>query len=153
MIRRGLALSLRKQIAFGIFLRVTHGFESLQATLLSSSGYSVEDVISNVLSFYGGVNGYGRDYLERRCGPIGRRESLTMYDAGCYEGCTWAKYMEPRYFPTCACVGMPRFPPELKTIIPEYPGMYYAALADRYEPSDFEGKRVTIGYSGTVSFL
>lgn len=60
MVRRGLQERILQGIALSIFLGTSHRFESLQDfwpyVYLTDSGYSAEDLVSNLFGFYQAVN-------------------------------------------------------------------------------------------------
>lgn len=59
-IKTGISESDKKSVALAIFMNVSHSFESLQSSwpirLLTNSGYSAEDLVSNLIGFYRAVN-------------------------------------------------------------------------------------------------
>ncbi|MBN6077072.1 hypothetical protein HYE59_05875 [Aggregatibacter actinomycetemcomitans] len=63
IIRKGLSEAEQKSIALSIFMYVSFGFEAHQGllSLVTDSGYSCEDLISNLLGFYKSVEPKGYD--------------------------------------------------------------------------------------------
>jgi hypothetical protein len=62
-VRRGLSRAEQESVALGIFLDVSHRFEQMQAgglwAIATDSGYSAEDLVSNLVGFYRAVRPVG----------------------------------------------------------------------------------------------
>lgn len=81
-VKKGLSLGEKQSVALAIFLAVSHAFESFQqiwlARAFTNSGYSVEDMISNLLGFYRAMNP-ATPYI-RRCDPVSKDLALQIWD-------------------------------------------------------------------------
>ena len=60
LVRRGLTRPVLQRVALSIFMGTSHQFESMQTfwpyVFLTDSGYSAEDLVSNLFGFYQAVN-------------------------------------------------------------------------------------------------
>ena len=81
LVKKGLSLSAKRSVALAIFMEVSMGFESLQASmsLLTDSGFSQEDLVSNLIGFYMVVHG-ALDW-KNLCKPVSTEASLAVWDA------------------------------------------------------------------------
>lgn len=72
----------KKAVALSIFLDVSTRFESKQANWfyrwVTDSGFSAEDLVSNLVGFYRAVEP-GRRYVEQ-CEPVSRADALRIWD-------------------------------------------------------------------------
>lgn len=72
----------QKSIALAIFLDVSIAFESLQSNwfykMLTDSGFSAEDLVSNLIGFYRAVQP-GVDYVGL-CEPVSKDQALAIWD-------------------------------------------------------------------------
>jgi hypothetical protein len=114
----------QKSIALSIFLDVSVAFESLQSNWffrhVSDSGYSVEDLVSNLVGFYRAVNP-GVDYISI-CKPVPKAHALAIWDEFGAVGSRKNKTTSPVLFPNplveCGLVRTGRLPHMLDTIKP-----------------------------------
>ena len=71
-VKKGLNDSQKKSVALSIFLDVSHAFENLQSNwlfrLVTDSGYSAEDLVSNLIGFYRAV--YPSKQFISLCQPV-----------------------------------------------------------------------------------
>ncbi|MCF6202714.1 MAG: hypothetical protein L3J59_03460 [Methylococcaceae bacterium] len=71
-----------KSIAFSIFMDVSREFESLQNNWFFgrflNSGYSAEDLVSNLIGFYRAVDP-NTDYIQL-CEPVSKETALYIWD-------------------------------------------------------------------------
>ena len=81
-VNSGLSVDQLKSVALSIFFDVSHSFETLQGNWLfkhfTNSGYSAEDLVSNLIGFYRAVEP-GRDYI-RLCDPVSKDIALAIWD-------------------------------------------------------------------------
>ncbi|MDX7999043.1 hypothetical protein FE394_07485 [Xenorhabdus sp. Reich] len=81
IVRKGLSLHDMKRVALTIMMYTTHSFESYQDsfpfTLFSDSGYSGEDLISNLFGFYQAINDI--NYLPQ-AGVLSKEEAFKRWD-------------------------------------------------------------------------
>ncbi|CEE94157.1 conserved hypothetical protein [Xenorhabdus nematophila str. Anatoliense] len=99
-VRRGLSLHDKKRIALTIMMYTSHLFESYQASFpfnrVTDSGYSGEDLISNLLGFYQAVNNI--DY-SLQLGIVSKEDALKIWDYYGAIGKYKNKIFRPLLFP------------------------------------------------------
>lgn len=126
LVRKGLLLHRKESIALRIFLVVSYGFEAMQDSfpfvLVSNSGYSQEDLISNIIGFYSVVRGLSDNtILDQICKAVSKTESLKVWDAYFSKGGIGAvknkDHTKPNYYPCKKCQN-PLFPAIFKSIWP-----------------------------------
>lgn len=132
LIKRNLTMKQRKAVALSILLNVTLGFEGYQGSfpycLFIDSGFSCEDLVSNVISLYRAINP-SRKYLEM-CEPVSKEIALAIWDKYGSPGKYKNKILRPIFFPL-DCKGSPRyglFPAFLTYIKPVKPGKLFCRL-------------------------
>lgn len=78
-IKKGLSISERQAVALSIFMEVSLGFESIQEkySLFTNSGYSEEDLVSNLIGFYVEVLGI---HWAAPCKPVSIKASQSIWD-------------------------------------------------------------------------
>jgi hypothetical protein len=116
--------SIAKSIALAIFLDVSLKFESLQQNCffhhVTNSGYSAEDLVSNLISFYRAVCPQV-DYI-RICKPVSKEVALAIWDKCGAVGDTKNTKPEPILYPNplieCGVSRRGRLPWQLNTIKP-----------------------------------
>jgi hypothetical protein len=139
VISRGLTLEQKKSVALAIFIEVTFLFESLQEAprklgIPFNSGFSAEDLVSNLLGFYvifDRDHGIRQEDLPRTCCQLGKEESLLMWDLGYYDqpwGFVQNKRFVPKLMPNAGkpCAGQPcTFPRAFSRIVPAEKGTLF----------------------------
>ncbi|MDC9597119.1 hypothetical protein [Xenorhabdus anantnagensis] len=99
-VRRGLSLYDKKRVALTIMIYTTHSFESYQDsfpfTLISDSGYSGEDLLSNLFGFYQAINGI--NYLPQ-VGVVSKEKAYKRWDYYGAIGKYKNKSFKPLLFP------------------------------------------------------
>jgi hypothetical protein len=114
-----LGLNDQKSVALGIFMEVTWKFETVQENgiLKSGSGFSEEDLPSNLIAFYVGVNEYTENEINDMCQTMSQENSLQVWDktGGTRQNKSWQPVDHNN---ACACCkGQPlRWPKQLRTI-------------------------------------
>ena len=72
-IRKGLTLTRKKEVALRIFMEVSLGFEAMQGSWpyswVTDSGFSAEDLTSNLIGFYRAVEKYSWEQILQACRP------------------------------------------------------------------------------------
>jgi hypothetical protein len=72
-----------KSVALGVYMAISRDFEWMQLVIpwpsIRDSGFSAEDLISNLIGFYRAVEP-GRNYIAL-CEPVSKREALNVWDA------------------------------------------------------------------------
>lgn len=145
-VRAGLAVSQKERVALAIFQEVSFGFESLQlwgewGSRLSAttSGYSIEDLVSNLIGFYTAVRPHV-DYIAL-AQPVGKEASLELLRK--YPDTFSRKnrgFYRPCLYDCPSCVGQGAFPPELKQIAPATKGKTYAESRNWLETPRDDGQ-------------
>jgi hypothetical protein len=139
LVRRGLSLSQKRSVALAIFMEVSLGFESLQASmsLLTDSGFSQEDLVSNLIGFYIAVHGA----LDWRtlCRPVSTEASLAVWDANGPVGQHKNQVFSPQFHDCEECrarhrVHVPQFPAAFQSIQPAAKGLYFSEPEDAQLP-------------------
>jgi hypothetical protein len=84
IVRKGLSRAQRESAALGIFMAASHRFEGLQASLpfsmFTNSGYSAEDLLSNLIGFYSAFRSIPIERMRLVCGETSVAESLRIWD-------------------------------------------------------------------------
>lgn len=132
-IKKGITINEKKSVALAIFLDVSHAFESLQARRpfrwLTDSGYSAEDLVSNLIGFYRALNPH-IDYI-RVCQPVNIDTALQVWDGYGPVGKNKNHTPIPYTYPTSVKQGSPMcsaLPPELTAISPAMHGHLFKAV-------------------------
>ena len=120
-----------KSVALGVFMFVSKDFEGMQDNIFwrqfTDSGFSVEDLVSNLIGFYRAVEA-PRDYIAL-CEPVSRQEAWYVWDTYGAVGQTKNKEFSPYLYPTKPDSKLPPMrvpvPAFLNTITPEPPGALY----------------------------
>jgi hypothetical protein len=110
LIRRGLPEAQKRRVALAIFIEVSKQFEAMQGNWffgrLTNSGFSPEDLMSNLIGFHRALDGHSMDHMERICGAVSRDASLAVYDdnlAG--KDVKVTEFLQPQFY---ACSECPR---------------------------------------------
>lgn len=129
-IKKGLSLANKKSVALSIFLDVSHSFETLQSGWpfhkFSNSGYSAEDLVSNLIGFYRALEPSGQHI--QLCEPVSKRIALDIWDTYGAVGSIKNYSTIPYIYPIPPAVGGPmsaQLPYALTTIVPEKAGTSY----------------------------
>lgn len=90
----------KKAVALAIFMKVSLGFESMQQRFefVTDSGFSAEDLVSNLLGFYRAIN-QGINYIPL-CEPVSQKEALYVWDTYGAVGLNKNHVFRPYLFPT-----------------------------------------------------
>jgi hypothetical protein len=101
LVKKGLPLHKIKSAVLTIFLNTSYGFETMQSSfpysMFTDSGFSAEDLISDLISFYRAVEP-GRKYIEL-CEPVKKQEALAIGDKYGPVGSYKNKSCKPLLFP------------------------------------------------------
>ena len=81
----GLKTTEMESAALGIFLAASHQFERLQGAfpfgvVSGTSSYSPEDLVSNLVGFYGAFRQIPQSTLRTMCGEVSVKESFRIWD-------------------------------------------------------------------------
>jgi hypothetical protein len=133
-IKRGLSITAKRSVALSIFMDVSLGFESVQASLstLTDSGFSEEDLVSNLIGFY--VVVYESLDWRTLCKPVSKDASLKIWDVDGSVGSRKNKAFVPKFHECDECkskhhVIRPQLPALFNSIQPATRGV------DFYEPA------------------
>ena len=81
-VKTGLTESEKESVALAIFMEISYRFESYQNNFFwstfSNSGFSSEDLVSDLIGFYSAVRP-DEDYIKRAC-PVSTKTSLALWD-------------------------------------------------------------------------
>lgn len=144
VVKHGLTNAQKKSVALSIFMNVSHQFETFQASwygrLITNSGYSQEDLVSNLIGFYIAVGEISKEEAIAACHPVDQATAETVWQRSGAVGSNKNRTFEPQMLTTgyddveariCrdACVRQPRrFPAVFQTIQPALPGRHYVRL-------------------------
>lgn len=143
VVRRDLPAHARWSAALGIFMAASIGLEGYQGSfpmgLISSSSFSGEDLVSNLISFYAAARRIPLQRMRVICGEVSVKESYRIWDTHLPAGLSRLKNrtFQPRLFPTTEGVRSPAdltFPRELSTIHPSPAGGDWVAVNQRFLP-------------------
>jgi hypothetical protein len=122
LIRKGLSRQRKEEIALRIFLDVSYGFENMQAgfPFFLSSGFSQEDLISNLIGFYSAVKGVGDAQIKQLCKFVSKQASFDVWDSHIKDGKIGdvknKDHTIPRFYSCSECKNPPQFPALFKSI-------------------------------------
>lgn len=132
-VRRGLSRSERESVALSIFMEISLGFETLQSKppfgWFRDSGFSAEDLVSNLIGFYRAVKP-GTDYISM-CRPVSKEAALKVWDTYGSVGSNKNYAFSPYVYPSDECRGGPsgpacsQLPAALKAIQPAEKGTLF----------------------------
>lgn len=147
-VAKGLLKEDKESVALAIYLSVSHDFEKLQSTgiygLMSDSGYSAEDLVSNLIGFYRAVRP-GPAYV-KNCKPVSKAAALQVWNTygkvGSYKNPTTSPFLFPckecsASFTGPVCGTLPSF---LSLIQPAIPGKLYKP----WDPTLIEQQTATV---------
>ncbi len=127
VVKKGLLPAVREEVALGIFLKASYEFERMQSSVpyrwRTDSGFSVEDLASDLIGFYIAFRGFTMDQMRNICGEVSVKESYRIWDRYTPHGIGSLKNYtaKPHLFPTTEGVYTAAdiaFPPQLATIRP-----------------------------------
>jgi hypothetical protein len=129
-IRKGIDVNDKKSVALSIFLDVSNEFESMQSGLpfrwVTNSGFSAEDLVSNLIGFYRAVNP-SVQYVQM-FQPVSKNLALQIWDRYGPVGNNKNYSTAPYLYPVPPTQGGPMcgiLPTELNTIKPARPGILF----------------------------
>jgi LysM repeat protein len=104
-VSRGLSMKEKESVALGIFFNVSDRFENMQNSwpwrIATDSGYSAEDLVSNLVGFYRAVRP-GIPYISR-CEPVSKRAAEEIWKKNGAVGMLKNPYVGPFLFPCAEC--------------------------------------------------
>ena len=159
LVAHNLSEAEKKSIALSIFIWVSMAFEEYQLSVewggiadwLSDnlrgksydSGFSREDLVSNLIGFYVGIGDITKDQVISKCHPVSEEAAVAIWNREGPVGEKKNRQFKPILAHTTGfddeanrmcrddCIGQPNaFPTELKSITPQTPGKNYIMLWD-----------------------
>ena len=141
IVKHGLTDQQKKSVALAIFKEISIRFENLQHlfSVATDSGYSQDDLVSNLIGFYIGVNEVQRLDILRKCHPVSAESAIAIWDrdgpVGDNKNTKWTpKLAEDVVAITknaceVECAHQPkRIPAELQSIKPAKKGEWFVEL-------------------------
>ena len=128
-VRSGLPYVQKLQVALAIYIDVSLHFESTQNSALSrsltgtDSGFSEEDLVSNLVGFYRAVN--PNLDVDRLCRPVSIGASQKIWDKHGAVGSNKNRSFTPHLYACDECTDPPRFPHDFQTIKPARRGEFF----------------------------
>ncbi len=153
VVRRDMPTSARWSAALGIFMAASIGLERYQGSfpigLISSSSFSAEDLVSNLIGFYAAAQRIPLVRMRVICGEVSVDESYRIWDTHLPGGLGKLKNrkFQPRLFPTKEGVRSPidlTFPRELTRIRPSSLGGDWVVVEQRFLPERLIASRAVI---------
>ncbi len=82
IVKHGLSKHQKKRVALAIFKEVSYRFENFQLRfrLITDSGYSQDDLVSNLIGFYIGIKEVQRLDILKKCHPVSKESALALWD-------------------------------------------------------------------------
>ena len=144
LVRKGLTEAQGKSVALSIFMDISHAFESFQSWIpdrITDSGYSQEDLVSNLIGFHIAVGTVSKREALRLAHPVDRETAKAVWIAhgsvGSNPNETFDPVLRDTYriddadrMCTDACVGQPRqFPSQFRSVRPAPEGADWRKLS------------------------
>jgi hypothetical protein len=125
LVQRSLPLPRKKAIALRVMLDVAYKFEAIQATspysFWNDSGFSQEDLVSDMIAFYSVVDGIGDEHVYSMCRVVSKAASLKVWDTHMTKGLGASKntsFVNPVYHSCDECAAAPMYPVQFTSIEP-----------------------------------
>ncbi len=156
VVRKGLSAQQKESAALGIFMAASRTFENMQASfpfsVATNSGFSGENLVSNLVGFYGAYRNINEPRLRAICGETSEIESLRIWDEYLPHGIGAIKNrsFRPLLFPTTEGVSSPAdtsFPLILSTIRPSASGADWVGIRNRFIDGTLVNRRAPLGVS------
>lgn len=143
IIKNGLNLLQKQRVALSIFMEVSTRFEGFQNMLglmrLTDSGFSQEDLVSNLIGFYIGIGSITQIAALKACKPVSDRTARKIWDSEGAVGKNKNKAWTPKYaLSTChdgpsQCIdecgsSPPVFPRIFQSVKPIPKGTFHAEV-------------------------
>ncbi|HWO08329.1 MAG TPA: hypothetical protein VNN80_02585 [Polyangiaceae bacterium] len=158
-VRQGLTTADRRSVALAIYLSASFEFERMQgrwpfSMASGGSSFSAEDLISNLVGFYGAFDGIEAARLRQVCGEVTVAASYRLWDK--YSpgglGAHRNEGLTPVRFPCSECDGTQSdtsFPSRFSSIQPAPPGVLWARVKGQYIDLFITSARRTIDVSSS----
>jgi hypothetical protein len=150
LVRKGLPRQRKQEVALAIFIEGSLAFEAMQTGFWgfgSDSGFSAEDLMSDLIGFHMALTGLSEPDMRRLCGEVSERAALDVYDKHFPEGIGKVKerrFFEPHLFPCTECKGKQQMPGVFRALRPADQNGDYIMLDKRFVyssaglPSNFD---------------
>lgn len=81
-VQKGLTLKQKQQVALAIMMEVSLRFERLQLSFpaITDSGFSQEDLVSNLIGYYIGIGEIDQITALKACEPVSKAAALEIWD-------------------------------------------------------------------------
>lgn len=127
LVNHGLTTAQKESVALAIFMGISTRFEDLQASWpynwAMDSGFSEEDLVSDLIGFYKAVRP-ATDYMSL-CGPVSKAASHAVWKKFGAVGANKNRTFKPIFHACAECTKAPSFPKELQAITPaKYGGLF-----------------------------
>ena len=140
IVKSGLTLDQKKAVALAIFMNVSWGFEKFQERWLSfktDSGFSQEDLVSNLIGFYIAVGEVTKEEAIRLAHPVSRATAEAIWNQQGAVGGNKNRTFHPQFLEGSAqtvlgdeCAGQSKqFPAQFQRIQPAQEGQWYQSMA------------------------
>lgn len=127
IVRRNLSNMQKKQVALAIFIEVSLAFEERQASFVarkfSDSGFSEEDLVSNLIGFYRAM--YPMIEVDQLCKPVSVEASRAVWKNDGAVGINKNRSFTPRFHACTECKETPVFPKQFQLIAPAPKGVLF----------------------------
>lgn len=161
VVRRNMPSTHRWSAALGIFMHASVRLEQYQGSfplgLVSSSSFSGEDLVSNLIGFYAAARHIRLKQMREICGEVSVAESYRIWDTHLSGGLSGFKNhrFRPRLFPTKEGVHSPAdltWPQVLSTIRPSPAGSTWAIVRNQLIPQRLidSGAVLTVKGDGSI---
>jgi hypothetical protein len=143
VVQHGLTVEQKKSVALAIFVEISLRFERLQLFAeslgIGKSGFSQEDLVSNLIGFYIAISEVSMPVALRACQPVSAKTAYEIWDregaVGDHKNYSFTPQLAHKTFPgpgsACCdeCSGAPRTFPKLFTRIrPATKGILFCDL-------------------------
>ena len=134
VIAKGLSYQQKQEVALAIFQEISLKFEESQDSWVArtltgtDSGFSEEDLVSNVIGFYSALN--PKIDVNSLCKPVSVKASREVWKSAGAVGKIKNRVFTPRFHACTECPETPAFPKEFQRVSPARKG----ELFDEWAP-------------------
>lgn len=145
LVKHGLTETRARAVALSIFMDISHRFEQFQSSIplrwMTDSGYSQEDLVSNLIGFYIGLGIVSKAQAIAACHPVSQATAENIWRQQGAVGANKNRSFSPQFQPSVMddavalmcrddCAHQPRrFPAEFQTITPTPEGVDFLRLS------------------------
>ena len=151
IVQHALGKTEKERVAFDIFSEVSIAFEKFQESasireILTQSGFSQEDLVSNLIGFYIGIGKLDRSSILKKCHPVSAETAFAIWDRDGAVGKNKNREWKPQLAKDVVAVtdkaceveclnASKKFPDELKTIRPALAGRWHVSVHSEEYPT------------------